>query len=209
MDARSRILDAALRVFSHHGFRQTSMESVAEAVGVTRQALYRHFPNKDALFAAVAEMLHAGAIEQARSAAEQAQVDRLDLAQIVTVALEARFSHLIGRVAQSLHADELLDEHSRHCGAITARHTQRMELILADVIETEIAERRLRLAEGLSASMLASYLCVATKGLKASMPAASIESVRRELPGLVRVLVFGAVDTASERKPKHQGGSTQ
>ncbi|MEP3595640.1 TetR family transcriptional regulator, partial [Parvibaculum sp.] len=31
MNAKTRILNAALAVFSHHGFRRSSMELVAEA----------------------------------------------------------------------------------------------------------------------------------------------------------------------------------
>ena len=49
---RRRITDAAIRLHTTVGPSATSMSAVAEAAGVTRLTLYRHFPSKDALFGA-------------------------------------------------------------------------------------------------------------------------------------------------------------
>ncbi|MEU1216950.1 TetR/AcrR family transcriptional regulator [Streptomyces sp. NPDC005790] len=51
------IVDAAGRVFSEHGYHAASMEKIAAGVGITAAALYRHFPNKYALFAACADVM--------------------------------------------------------------------------------------------------------------------------------------------------------
>lgn len=47
-----QILDAATRLFGHEPFDEVSMSRVAEAVGVTKPVLYRHFGSKDDLFVA-------------------------------------------------------------------------------------------------------------------------------------------------------------
>lgn len=47
---RQMVLDAAGPVFSEQGYHGASMEEVAAKVGITAAALYRHFPNKHALF---------------------------------------------------------------------------------------------------------------------------------------------------------------
>lgn len=54
MSKRDDIVMAAVDVFSRYGFRQTSMELLARAAGVSRPALYLHFANKQDVFAAVA-----------------------------------------------------------------------------------------------------------------------------------------------------------
>jgi AcrR family transcriptional regulator len=54
---RDEIVDAAAPVFLRFGFKKTSMESVANAVGISRQALYLHFPNKESMFSAVVDGL--------------------------------------------------------------------------------------------------------------------------------------------------------
>lgn len=52
-DRRERIAAAASVLFRQRGFRNVSMSDVAEAVGITAPALYRHFENKSALLAHV------------------------------------------------------------------------------------------------------------------------------------------------------------
>lgn len=47
---RGEILDAAMGVFSERGYEGGSMRQIAERVGVSEPALYRHFPGKEALF---------------------------------------------------------------------------------------------------------------------------------------------------------------
>ncbi len=49
---RERILDVALELFTDEGYDRTSLREIAERLGVTKAALYYHFPSKaDILFA--------------------------------------------------------------------------------------------------------------------------------------------------------------
>jgi AcrR family transcriptional regulator len=54
---RDEIVVAATPVFLRFGFKKTSMEAVAAAAGISRQALYLHFPNKESMFSAVVDGL--------------------------------------------------------------------------------------------------------------------------------------------------------
>jgi AcrR family transcriptional regulator len=49
---RKRITEAAMRLHTSVGPSEASMSAVADAAGVTRLTLYRHFPSKDDLFRA-------------------------------------------------------------------------------------------------------------------------------------------------------------
>ena len=51
--ARARILDAAIDVFTKHGFDDSTMDEVAAKVGVTKAALYRYFRSKNSLLESV------------------------------------------------------------------------------------------------------------------------------------------------------------
>ncbi|OIJ66009.1 TetR/AcrR family transcriptional regulator [Streptomyces mangrovisoli] len=53
---RQLIVEAAGRVFSKRGYHAASMEEIATDVGISAAALYRHFPNKYALFAECAHV---------------------------------------------------------------------------------------------------------------------------------------------------------
>ncbi|MET0468331.1 MAG: TetR/AcrR family transcriptional regulator, partial [Aeromicrobium sp.] len=60
---RELIVDAAGRVFNERGYHATSMEEIAQRVGITAPALYRHFPNKYALFAECANAMADGLLD--------------------------------------------------------------------------------------------------------------------------------------------------
>src|SRR6185436_12756464 len=52
---RERVLGAALEVFGRFGFRKASMDEIARSADISRQGLYLHFANKDALFRAAVQ----------------------------------------------------------------------------------------------------------------------------------------------------------
>jgi len=47
------VLEVATRLFVERGFNGTTMEAVAQAAGIGKQAVYMRFPDKESLFAAV------------------------------------------------------------------------------------------------------------------------------------------------------------
>lgn len=49
-DAKERVLEAALEVFSQKGFHPATMDEIAEKAGVGKGTLYRHFETKEKLF---------------------------------------------------------------------------------------------------------------------------------------------------------------
>jgi AcrR family transcriptional regulator len=49
---RIRILDAAYGLFWRQGFLRASMDDIAARAGITKRALYQHFPSKDDLITA-------------------------------------------------------------------------------------------------------------------------------------------------------------
>ncbi|OMQ16314.1 hypothetical protein A7K94_0203380 [Modestobacter sp. VKM Ac-2676] len=50
-----RVLDAALELFSEHGFEGTSLQDIATRLGVTKAAVYYHFHTKDEILLALVE----------------------------------------------------------------------------------------------------------------------------------------------------------
>ncbi|MFB6554836.1 TetR/AcrR family transcriptional regulator [Streptomyces sp. NPDC056405] len=183
------IVEAAGRVFSERGYHRASMEEIAAGVGITAAALYRHFPNKYALFAECADVMADGlvaALDEVPCGAPLTDV--LTAVTRVTVAhrasggvyrwearyldrqdrrrLKAKFGRVVGRVDEAVQREyPLPDERLRAVAALGAIGSITMH-------HTSIAGRR---AENL---LSASALRVA-----ATDPAAVHEGARQvELP---------------------------
>ncbi|MGB3439289.1 MAG: TetR family transcriptional regulator [Actinophytocola sp.] len=54
-DTRTRLLNTALGLFTVHGVEGTSLQMIADELGVTKAAVYYHFRTKDEITEAVAE----------------------------------------------------------------------------------------------------------------------------------------------------------
>ncbi|RAG83944.1 TetR/AcrR family transcriptional regulator [Streptacidiphilus pinicola] len=75
-DRRAQLLSVGARLFAERPYEDVLMEEVAQQAGVSRALLYRHFPSKHALFAAVYQdaadrLLAATRIDPADSLLEQ------------------------------------------------------------------------------------------------------------------------------------------
>ncbi|MEV6300668.1 helix-turn-helix domain-containing protein [Actinoplanes sp. NPDC051861] len=53
MNARDRVLAAALELFADHGVSGTSLQMIADLLGVTKAAVYHQFPTKEEIVLAV------------------------------------------------------------------------------------------------------------------------------------------------------------
>lgn len=148
----AEILDAAIQVFLRHGFRKTSMDEVARAAGLSRQALYLRFAGKRELFQATVERM----IGQVRAAAlaaldheGRAPADRL--ADALT-ALNGDATGASGVVIR-----ELLQETAGVSGPLLDRLRGDVTAAIADLLRrTGIAERWQD--AGLTADELAEHL---------------------------------------------------
>ncbi len=70
---RSAIVTASRKLFARHGFDATSIDAIANEVGLTKGALYWHFASKDALFEGILDQIRADWREQVL-----AKIDEVD-----------------------------------------------------------------------------------------------------------------------------------
>ncbi|MBB6390620.1 TetR/AcrR family transcriptional regulator [Microbacterium thalassium] len=122
-DRRQHIAMAAALAFSERGYHQVSLSDVADAVGISAPALYRHFPNKYALFVDAAQRLAHGLIEATDAVEVPEEPDtareRLDalLNAIIAKTIENRRTGGLyrweGRYLERPERDRLRDEFAR------------------------------------------------------------------------------------------------
>ena len=103
--AQTRIIEAALDLFAEHGISGTSLQMIADAIGVTKAAVYHQYNTKDEIVLAVAEVVltrleaavTAAEAERSRSRAREALI-----AEMIDLAVERR------RMASVLQRDPVM-----------------------------------------------------------------------------------------------------
>ncbi|MCB1016940.1 MAG: TetR/AcrR family transcriptional regulator [Acidimicrobiales bacterium] len=103
--AQRRTLDAALELFAEHGVGGTSLAMIADAVGVTKAAVYHQFSTKEAILLAVIDVQTqplVAALDAAEAAGATADARRALLGALVDTVVGNR------RALSTLQSDPVL-----------------------------------------------------------------------------------------------------
>ena len=162
---RQLIVEAGAAVFGERGYHAAAMEEIARRVGITAAALYRHFPNKYALFAecanVMADRLVAALAEvppDASAAEIFAAVTRVTVAHRETGGvyrwearyleradrrvLAAKFAQVVWRVAEAVRREHPWPEEDLRAvgalgaiGSVTTHHTSIAQRRIEDLLQ--------------------------------------------------------------------------
>jgi len=181
MQTRQRIVDAAYGLFWRQGFLRVSMDEIAARAGITKRALYQHFPSKDDLIKAALAHSSELALQRLqqfnRPANGEALIDSF-FGQLADWAAKPRWSG--GGFTRVV--IELADLRGHPARAVARQHKLAVELWLAEALSAasvasakERAREIMLLMEGAMVLMLVhgdrSYAQAAARAAKALLPA--------------------------------------
>jgi TetR/AcrR family acrAB operon transcriptional repressor len=190
MSSQERILDAAMEVFARYGYRRASMDQVAEAAGLTRQAVYHHFQSKEALFRAAVEALHDGALEAAIAAGAAAEQAGQSLADVLAAQVDAKTRYVVECMEETAHMEELLSQRQLQAGDLNQRVHEQLIALEVETMERIMKQRSLALRDGLTVAGLARSIQFAIRGdNELKLDVAMLDEVAR----VVRLIVLGAL----------------
>ena len=110
--AQSRIIEAALVLFAEHGVSGTSLQMMADAIGVTKAAVYHQYNTKDEIILAVAQVVLArleAAVTAAEAERSRARAREVLIAEMIDLAVERR--HMAGLLQRDPVMLRFLEEH--------------------------------------------------------------------------------------------------
>ena len=64
-NTKERILETALEMFAQSGYLGTSMSDIAEKLGITKGALYKHYTSKQEILDSIVERMSRSDFERA------------------------------------------------------------------------------------------------------------------------------------------------
>ncbi|KHO20142.1 TetR/AcrR family transcriptional regulator [Mycolicibacterium setense] len=126
---RARLLEAAVRLITHHGFAGTSLQMIADELGFTKAAIYYHFRTREQLLSAVVEPF----LTRMREVIEDAELQRTAAARADQMVcgyaeLAVRNRALVSALANDPSVNEALRNRPEWDGVIN-----RQMALLADV----------------------------------------------------------------------------
>ena len=133
---RERLLDEACRLFALYSFAGTSLQMIADHLGVTKAAIYHHFKTRDDILTAVIRP----AIAELRTAIEQAQAQRTATARADTmlrgfVDLTVKHRRLISMIGTDAGVTSALQSHPD----IAELLQQPAEMLRLDTPDSDVA----------------------------------------------------------------------
>jgi TetR/AcrR family transcriptional regulator, transcriptional repressor for nem operon len=191
--ARSKLIDAAVKLVRQQGYAATSVDELCATAGVTKGAFFHHFPSKDALAVAAANHWTELSGRLLASAPYHLFDDPLDR---VLGYVDVRKTMLRGEVAEfTCLAGTMLQEaygtHADIRDACDASIGSQAAMLLPDIVE---AMKRYRVRASWSAESLAlhaqavlqgAFILAKAKG-NAAVVEASIDHLRRYIELLFR-----------------------
>ena len=103
--AQTRIIEAAIDLFADHGVSGTSLQMIADAIGVAKAAVYHQYNTKDEIILAVAEVVLArleAAVTAAAAERSRSRAREVLIAEMIQLAVERR------RMASILQRDPIM-----------------------------------------------------------------------------------------------------
>ncbi|HMJ14727.1 MAG TPA: helix-turn-helix domain-containing protein [Polyangiaceae bacterium] len=197
-DTKTRLLDAAARVFARQGYESATLDSVASEAGLTKGAVYWHFESKGHLFRALLREYEQRerdfSAQQVKKAAGAVSAEEAVLA-VLTAELE--------RVAETpewarLPVEFVAAGRDPDIGADLASALRQRRDVLIEIIRELQAAARAK--EEIDAEAAALLLSAVLRGLTELLLIEPELDIERALPRLARMIAHGlAVPDADAR----------
>lgn len=158
-ERQDAILEAAFRVFATYGFRRTSMDDIAKAVGMSRSALYLHYRNKEDIFRSLTQRFLEKALRDIADVLARDQPAE----QTLIAAFAAKDGSVMEAILGTPHGAELMDAGTAISCDLVTEAEARIVALLAGWL------RQKALPEGIgSPEEIAQTIIAALHGLKSS-----------------------------------------
>ena len=190
--AQARILNAAFRCFARYGYARTGMTDIAKEAGLSRTALYKHYPRLEDVFRALSQRVNQGV----RQAVVDAAAKEGDLTGRLQAVIAARVSWAFEALNLSEHGHELIDAKNALCGKAGADTEAQFRKLLAAILTASGVSRA-------SAISAATVIVKCIPGLVAEQT--SEQAAREQIAQFVRIFAAGITSQSKTQGASNPG----
>ncbi len=177
---RSAILHAAADLFAARGYERVSLEDLGAAVGISGPAVYRHFPSKQAVLAALLVDVSRELVGSADTVIARGADAATTLRELIAFHVEFALSNPDVIVVQDRDLDSLAPDDRNTIRALQRGYIEGWVGVLADIHPTvPVAELRIRVR--------------ATFGLINSTPHSARTSSKSSVRALLEAMALAAL----------------
>ncbi len=177
-----QVLTAARDVFMRYGYKRTTMSDLANAVQMSRPALYLIFSSKEEVFRALITQIFTELLREVREGVSKHD----EVADQLTCAFEVWCVRPFEMIQASPDAKDILESGYEFATEITVQVFADFETILSDVLRPLVSAQA---DPPLSSEQLAHILSTAVQGFKES--ASSAVQLRQLIKGLITIVLAG------------------
>ncbi|RRN76326.1 TetR/AcrR family transcriptional regulator [Pseudoxanthomonas sp. SGD-10] len=196
-EKREKIIETALRRFSHFGLAKTTMNEIAEDLNISKALLYYYFPDKNALFFEVAKNILTGQLEEQSAALMNSEniIDGLLKMIDVRIAFGEKFYMM---KIQGVQIDHFISDSRFHELRVDMKDKE--NILIANFLEEGIKKGELKQIDtektayllntifmGIGMSEL--YICSDSKSI--TLSAEVIESFRSKIKDIIQLIYDG------------------
>lgn len=185
-ERRALILQAAYSTFVSYGFKRTTMDDIARAVGLSRPALYIHFRSKPDIFRGLMLTM----MEDMRARVATCLERDLPLSERIELALQEGIIIPHRQILETAHGAELFDTSHEFAADLFLAWMKIVEEEITLALNRALDADIITIPSGLSADIIASLLIDAIQGMKSRRQ--DIEEVAEAIPHLLK-LTLGAI----------------
>ena len=188
-ERKAEIITTAASLITQHGYKKVAMIDVANAIGVSKAALYVYFPTKDALFEAVVFQ----SLEAPLAAIKNASEARINTTEKLTNMLVNSFTLALYKPKPMI---ELINSSRGYAQNILKDHTQQSLDLYSEVLNHaqlhgEITLPSQYLSTEVAAKLILSCAHGAALGTNIGSPVLPQEQMKTRISALIYSLIRG------------------
>jgi len=184
-----KIIAAAAQVFTRYGFKRTTMGEIAEAVGMSRAALYLVYPSKADILTAVVTRVFAAMLDEIRQGLGRFATVEQQLIFALDVWCVTGFE----QVQAAPDARDLYESSYEFAAEVTTRAAADFVALVAHILEP-LVRRQSRVA--LSSAQIAGILASAVPGFKSVVT--TTEQLRAMIAHLITIVLASLDDPKAQ-----------